>query len=186
MSTKPSATVTPTFKTSSTTSHQATSGLRRNSTLTTTTASTKSLCTVTTNTSSMLAKAAVEKGEASSTTSSPKITNNIEEGCEKTAERHSPESSTHPEAVSLCGLGENPKSLEQIIDESVSSTTKELNLDFKAKNSNNSDHHRDVKSGLKTKVELDPFGALIKDSTFAGKEHNCFFYFIVNFKTHMQ
>ena len=171
MSTKPSATVTPTFKTSSTTSHQATSGLRRNSTLTTTTASTKSLCTVTTNTSSMLAKAAaVEKGEASSTTSSPKITNNIEEGCDQKTERNSPESSTHPEAVSSCGLGENPKSLEQIIDESVSSTTKELNLDFKAKNSNNSDHSRDVKSGLKTKVELDPFGALIKDSTFAGKD----------------
>ena len=170
MSTKPSATVTPTFKTSSTTSHQATSGLRRNSTLTTTTASTKSLCTVTTNTSSMLAKAAaVEKGEASSTTSSPKITNNIED-LEKEKERNSPESSTHPEAVSSCGLGENPKSLEQIIDESVSSTTKELNLDFKAKNSNNSDHNRDVKSGLKTKVELDPFGALIKDSTFAGKD----------------
>merc|ERR1712083_475356 len=83
VSTKPSATVTPTFKASSTTSHQATSGLRRNSTLTTTTASTKSLCTVTTNTSSMLAKAAVEKGEASSTTSSPKITNNIEEGCDQ-------------------------------------------------------------------------------------------------------
>ena len=114
----------------------------------------------------MLAKAAVEKGEASSTTSSPKITNNIED-LEK--ERNSPESSTHPEAVSSCGLGENPKSLGQIIDESVSSTTKELNLDFKAKNSNNSDHSRDVKSGLKTKVELDPFGALIKDSTFAGK-----------------
>jgi hypothetical protein len=171
VSTKPSATVTPTFKTSSTTSHQATSGLRRNSTLTTTTASTKSLCTVTTNTSSMLAKAAaVEKGEASSTTSSPKITNNIEEGCDQKTERNSPESSTHPEAVSSCGLGENPKSLEQIIDESVSSTTKELNLDFKAKNSNNSDHSRDVKSGLKTKVELDPFGALIKDSTFAGKK----------------
>ena len=175
MSTKPSATVTPTFKTSSTTSHQATSGLRRNSTLTTTTASTKSLCTVTTNTSSMLAKAAaVEKGEASSTTSSPKITNNIED-LEKEKERNSPESSTHPEAVSSCGLGENPKSLEQIIDESVSSTTKELNLDFKAKNSNNSDHSRDVKSGLKTKVELDPFGALIKDSTFAGKDPDYIF-----------
>ena len=126
----------------------------------------------------MLAKAAaVEKGEASSTTSSPKITNNIED-LEKEKERNSPESSTHPEAVSSCGLGENPKSLEQIIDESVSSTTKELNLDFKAKNSNNSDHSRDVKSGLKTKVELDPFGALIKDSTFAGKVPDLYFFII--------
>ena len=163
MSTKPSATVTPTFKTSSTTSHQAQSGLRRNSTLTTTTASTKSLCTTTTNASSMLAKAAaVEKGEASSTTSSPKINNaNNESECDQ---RNSPESSTHPEVVSSSGV--SPKSIEHI-EENVSSTTKEiLNLDFKTgKNSSSTDHS--VVKAMK-KVDVDPFEALIKDSTFTG------------------
>ena len=159
VSTKPSATVTPTFKTSSTTSHQAQSGLRRNSILTTTTASTKSLCATTTNTNSLLAKALVEKGEASSTTSSPKIINNTSDDCEN--QRNSPESSTHPELV--CSTGVSPKSIEQI-DESVSSTTKELNLDFKTKNSD-----RDVVKSMKNKVDVDPFGALIKDQTFAGE-----------------
>ena len=164
MSTKPSATVTPTFKTSSTTSHQAQSGLRRNSTLTTTTASTKSLCTTTTNTSSMLAKASVEKLEASSTTSSPKITNNSESECGND-QRNSPESSTHPEVVSSSGV--SPKSGVELLDESVSSTTKELNLDPFKSSKNNSSSEKALKNN---KVDVDPFGALIKDTTFAGEK----------------
>ena len=112
----------------------------------------------------MLAKAAaVEKGEASSTTSSPKITNANNE-LECSDQRNSPESSTHPEVVSSSGV--SPKSIEHI-EENVSSTTKEiLNLDFKTgKNSSSTDHS--VVKAMK-KVDVDPFGALIKDSTFAG------------------
>ena len=70
-STKPSATVTPTFK-SSAASHQSQSGLRRNSSLTTTTTTcTRAVSSCTTTATS--GKSTVEKGEASSTTSSPKI-----------------------------------------------------------------------------------------------------------------
>ena len=141
-STKPSATVTPTFK-SSTTSHQAQS-MRRNSTLTTTTASNKALTMCTTSTTSgsgsgLLSKT-VEKGEASSTTSSPKPSEiKVEQ-----VDQLSPESSTHPE-VSSC-MSVSPPTEEE---SGVSSTTKEP---------------LDIKAALKIKKEpLDPFTSILKD-----------------------
>jgi len=144
-STKPSATVTPTFK-SSTTSHQAQS-MRRNSTLTTTTASNKALTMCTTSTTSgsgsgLLSKT-VEKGEASSTTSSPKTSEIKVEQADQLAHL-SPESSTHPE-VSSC-MSVSPPTEEE---SGVSSTTKEP---------------LDIKAALKIKKEpLDPFTSILKD-----------------------
>ena len=119
----------------------------------------------------MLAKASVEKLEASSTTSSPKITNNSELDCGD--QRNSPESSTHPEVVSSSGVSPKSGVEQSVLEESVSSTTKELNLDpfGKTSSKNNSTSNADqggVKA-VKNKIDVDPFGALIKDSTFSGE-----------------
>ena len=139
-STKPSATVTPTFKTT-TTSHQAQSGQRRNSTLTTTTASSKSLtmCTTTVSTT----KSAVEKGEASSTTSSPKT--------EVELTQKSPveiSSTLHP--IDSCGISPLPNPIEE--ESGVSSTTKELDIK----------RNVDPLKAVMVKKEVEKFESLIK------------------------
>ena len=191
-STKPSATVTPTFKSGSATSHQAQSGLRRNSSLTTTTTTSTRAISSCTTTASENRKSSVEKGEASSTTSSPKtellplpssnISNNtvddvgISENNTKNNHNHvsvmvginlndiknssanvSPESSTHPDPISLC----SNKSLDnEDLDSGVSSTTKELDNILGNKNTN--------PLNKILKKEVDPFGGILKTSSHHG------------------
>ena len=70
----------------------------------------------------------------------------------------------------------SPKSGVELLDESVSSTTKELNLDPSKSSKNNSSSEKALKNN---KVDVDPFGALIKDTTFAGEEMLLAFYILL-------
>ena len=141
VSNKPSATVTPTFKSiNQTSSVQANSGSRKSTSLSTT-VSTKTSCSAT---AAATTSAAVEKGEASSTTSSPKT--ELVLSCGKVVTNKtaiSPVSSSHVEVVVSSTIF--PPHGEE--DGGVSSTTKELDL----KSSN-----RDPLKTLKKEV-LDPF-----------------------------
>jgi hypothetical protein len=141
VSNKPSATVIPTFKSiNQTSSVQANSGSRKSMSLSTT-VSTKTSCSAT---AAATTSAAVEKGEASSTTSSPKT--ELVLSCGKVVPNKtsvSPVSSSHLEVV-LSSTIFPPLGEE---DGGVSSTTKELDL-----KSNNRDPLKTIK-----KEVLDPF-----------------------------
>merc|ERR1712203_458965 len=106
----------------------------------------------------------VEKGEASSTTSSPKTeqqllsTSNSGSKIKKEGPQVSPVSSTHPGTVTGESNMSSPNSNEE--DGGVSSTTKEL--DIKANLLR--EQQRDLYKSIKKEV-LDPFSSVKKDVT---------------------
>merc|ERR1712141_539298 len=174
-STKPSATVTPTFKSLITTSQSGVSsqslGMRRAVNLNTTT-STKTVATCTTPNNSgngNQLQTSVEKGEASSTTSSPKTEQQLLSAAsngnkagkkESSGPQVSPVSSTHPDTAAGHRNISSPNSNEE--DGGVSSTTRELDI----KNNLMKEQQKAImKEFIKKEVALKGVDKILSDKT---------------------